>query len=144
MIGVRHNFETAHRLPQLGGKCGNLHGHSWRVLAEFDGPLSDTGVVADFGVLKAKLRAWIDSNLDHGAMLSRHDLLAQVLVDAGCRVFLFGLAEADGLWWPTVENTAILLGRVAGRIAGEIDPGLSAVRVTVTETGTNQACWVGP
>jgi 6-pyruvoyl tetrahydropterin synthase/QueD family protein len=78
-VTVRHNFETAHRLPRLGGKCTNLHGHSWWVEVTFEGTPSRDGVIADFGALKHALRAWVDGHLDHGAMLGVGDPLTLLL-----------------------------------------------------------------
>lgn len=63
-------FEAAHQLPNHDGKCRNLHGHSYRVEVEAEGPVRrsdgepDEGMVLDFAVLKA---AWLPlfQQLDH-------------------------------------------------------------------------------
>lgn len=143
-VTVRHNFETAHRLPELGGKCVNLHGHSWWVevsvtSVQVERMSGDSGVVCEFGELKRELRAWIDTHLDHATMLGTNDPMAQVLVDHGLKVFQFGQWIAEDLPWPTVEATATLLSRVAGHIAAEIDPTLVVTRVRVQETHVNAA-----
>lgn len=149
-LAVKHNFETAHRLPQLGGKCTNLHGHSWWVQVEVAAPVPATGVLVDFGRLKARLRGWIDHHLDHGAMLGHADPLLPVLVEADSKVYTFGVVDAAELEWPTVENVATLLARIAGRLVDELRadgataPGLHLQRVTVTETAVNEATWTAP
>jgi 6-pyruvoyl tetrahydropterin synthase/QueD family protein len=75
-ITIEHSFETAHRLPHLGGKCTSLHGHSWRVAVPVIAPsLSDDATVVEFGALKAGVRQWIDTYLDHGTMLGVDDPL---------------------------------------------------------------------
>ena len=153
-VGVRHGFEAGHRLPQLGGKCTNLHGHSWRVEVIFAStrPVGHTGVLVEFGQLKAGLRGWIDRELDHGLMLGAGDALTDVLAGQG-KVFRFGIdpavgestdaeALAAGLYWPTVENVATLLSRVGYQLAGAIAADLYVARVHVTETSANFAEWL--
>lgn len=141
-VPVRHRFEAAHRLPHLGGKCASLHGHSWQVAVEAapTGFLAD-GVVADMRDLKAALGAWIDANLDHVALLGTNDILAEPLAEAGCRVYVMGRqgSESAGLVWPTVENVAELLARLAAKVYASL--GVYPVRVHVTETATSAATW---
>lgn len=140
-IGVSHNFETAHRLPQLGGKCTNLHGHSWKVQWTFTGELDDNGIIADYGDLKKVLRGWVDEHLDHGAMLGADDPLTAVLKESGCKVYVFGRDQGTvDLAWPTVENVAIVLARLATRLR----EGVELVAVTVRETATNTCTVSGP
>jgi 6-pyruvoyltetrahydropterin/6-carboxytetrahydropterin synthase len=121
MITISHTFETAHRLPQLGNKCVSLHGHSWRAETSIVGQVSEQGIVIDFGQVKAGWRTWIDLALDHGTMLGAADPLVPALLAAGCKIFRFGKVDrpVDGenlthcMDWPTVENVAELLHRVA-------------------------------
>lgn len=135
-VSVRHNFETAHRIPHLAGKCINLHGHSWWATFTIAAPDLHRGAVAEFGSLKRGLRDWIDTNLDHGAMLGPEDPLLPILLDHGCKVF-----PVPG--WPTVENVAALLARVAGDVLADLDraPGAYVASVQVTETHVNEATW---
>lgn len=139
-VSVRHNFETAHRLPHLSGKCENLHGHSWWVEVTVEAPdVDERGAVVEFGAFKAALRAWIDRELDHGAMLHHADPLVEVLAEHGCKVH----RTADP---PTVENTARLLAGVAGVLLTHIEraPGARVVHVKVCETHVNAAEWSAP
>lgn len=135
-IGIAHNFETAHRLPFLGGKCENLHGHSWEVKINFlatkyEQGMNSQGISVEYGMLKRLVRNWIDDYLDHGCMLGVHDPLLQVLLEADSKVFVFGdmkelehtkydrsttyynLAAPDRnyphLPWPTVEAVARMI-----------------------------------
>jgi 6-pyruvoyltetrahydropterin/6-carboxytetrahydropterin synthase len=144
-VTVRHNFETGHRLPHLGGKCQNLHGHSWWVTVRVEAPqLAPDGTVVEFGHFKALLREWVDEHLDHGLMLGHADPLLEPLAAAG-KVFTF--APYDGLTldltWPTVENVAVLLARVASLLLSESVTALSAhvAEVRVSETHVNEASW---
>jgi 6-pyruvoyltetrahydropterin/6-carboxytetrahydropterin synthase len=63
-------FEAAHKLEHHDGKCARLHGHSWkgRVIVSGDclesyGP--KTGMLVDYGDIKAWLAKLIDIYLDH-------------------------------------------------------------------------------
>jgi 6-pyruvoyltetrahydropterin/6-carboxytetrahydropterin synthase len=146
-ITVRHNFETAHRLPHLSGKCSSLHGHSWWAEVTVQAPgLSSDHTVIEFGAFKAAMRQWIDTHLDHGTMLGADDPLVRPLTDDphGCKVFVFGLdwPRAD---WPTVEAVAALIaGQAWGWLASIHDQAPQAMvsRVRVTETHVNTAEWV--
>ncbi len=53
---VRASFEAAHQIPGHKGKCARLHGHSYRVEAEFaSSHLDELGMVCDFADLRAAL-----------------------------------------------------------------------------------------
>jgi 6-pyruvoyltetrahydropterin/6-carboxytetrahydropterin synthase len=149
-VRIEHNFETAHRLPVLGGKCTNLHGHSWRAAIHVDAPALDAnGCVVEFGAWKHLLRDWIDTHLDHGTMLGAADPLLDPICDAGSKVFVF---DPDGpgitarLDWPTVESVAVLLARVAAGLLGLAAPvdGAEVAHVRVQETAVNAATWTAP
>lgn len=138
-VAVRAYFHTAHRLPALAGKCSSLHGHSWEAWFTLGGPVDEDGVVADFGDLKAALRGWCMEHLDHGTALGADDPLVPVLADHGTKLYVLGRdAHSEGLRWPTVENMACLLHRVAA----ELLPAPVVVRqVLVQETENNRAVY---
>ncbi|MFD9963986.1 6-pyruvoyl tetrahydropterin synthase family protein [Amycolatopsis sp. NPDC058986] len=153
-ITIEHTFETAHRLPQLGGKCTSLHGHSWRAaVSVVASGLSDESIVVEFGRLKAGIRGWIDTYLDHSTMLGIRDPLVVHLAAAKCKVFRFGAnrnATVDDaelmvsdLAWPTVEAVAVLLRRVSQAVLAGLPGGEGAQvgRVTVRETDINAAAY---
>jgi 6-pyruvoyltetrahydropterin/6-carboxytetrahydropterin synthase len=57
---VRARFEAAHDIPGHKGKCARLHGHSYRLEAEFQGrELDEIGMVQDFADLKAVLNEFL-------------------------------------------------------------------------------------
>ncbi|MFF4777459.1 6-pyruvoyl tetrahydropterin synthase family protein [Microtetraspora fusca] len=143
-VTCRHNFETAHRLPHLGGKCQSLHGHSWWAEVTILAPgLSEDYTVAEFGLFKAAMRGWIDAHLDHGAMLGHRDPLVSALRSAHSKVFVFG-EDWPGAAWPTVEAVAHLIATQAATWIHGI-PGLAAgahiSRVRISETHVNAAEW---
>lgn len=142
-LTVRHRFEAAHRLPQLGGRCTNLHGHSWVAQFTVTGPMHTDGAIIDFGGVKTVLGNWIDAHLDHAVLLGAADPLTPGLIDAGCAVFGFGDRPlTEDLPWPTVEAVAVLLSRVAEQILATFtDRRVTVTAVTVTETARNSATW---
>lgn len=129
IVTVKHNFETAHRLPFLGGKCVNLHGHSWNVEVgllntAFPEGINEHGISIEYGLVKRTIRSWIDAQLDHGTMLGVDDPLASESLTVGDlgKVFLFGRPQKPDMcmWngitsiyydlpWPTVEAVARML-----------------------------------
>lgn len=63
-------FEASHQLPQHGGKCARLHGHSWQgkvycqgKTLQTEGP--ETGMLLDYGRIKAILQPLVENHLDH-------------------------------------------------------------------------------
>ncbi len=62
---VEEHFDAAHYLPDYHGKCENLHGHRFKVVARVEASgLDDTGLAYDFAGLKRHLRE-ILSRFDH-------------------------------------------------------------------------------
>ncbi|MEW2633360.1 6-carboxytetrahydropterin synthase [Streptomyces sp. NPDC048389] len=135
-VSVRHNFETGHRLPHLPGKCQSLHGHSWWAEVTAEAPSLAGGLVVEFGPFKQQLRRWIDQHLDHGLMLGPDDPMLPVLQQYGMKIH-----QVPG--WPTVENVAGLIARVAEDALQELvrAPGARVTRVRVSETHVNAATW---
>lgn len=109
-------IEAAHRLPNVptGHKCARLHGHSFRVDVEVEGPIDPTlGWVMDFADIKAAFAPLFDA-LDHRC-----------------------LNDVEGLDNPTSENLARWIWqRLAPRL-----PLLS--RITVHETCTSGCTYTG-
>jgi 6-pyruvoyltetrahydropterin/6-carboxytetrahydropterin synthase len=64
-LSVRDGFAAAHRLAGSGGKCESLHGHNFQVVLDVEGDqLDESGMLVDFGELKAALKAVL-AELDH-------------------------------------------------------------------------------
>jgi 6-pyruvoyltetrahydropterin/6-carboxytetrahydropterin synthase len=79
-------FESAHRLPRVAPthRCFNLHGHSYRVELQLEGPVDPaTGFVIDFFDIE-KVFQPLFARLDHHC-----------------------LTDIDGLENPTAENIAV-------------------------------------
>ena len=64
-IFVEEHFDAAHYLPNYHGKCENLHGHRFKVVARLEvAELDETGIAYDFAELKHHLRK-ILARFDH-------------------------------------------------------------------------------
>ena len=60
-LKTEHSFDAAHFLYGYEGKCSNIHGHRWRVVAEVSSDELETtgqnrGMYVDFGDLKKDLK----------------------------------------------------------------------------------------
>jgi 6-pyruvoyltetrahydropterin/6-carboxytetrahydropterin synthase len=62
---VEEHFDAAHYLPNYQGKCENLHGHRFKVVARLEATgLDETGLAYDFAQLKQHLRETL-TRFDH-------------------------------------------------------------------------------
>ena len=76
-------FDSAHFLSNYNGKCENLHGHRWRVVAYLEQEELRTEVdmkdmVVDFGPFKAAVRA-LTEELDHAFLVEEGSLMPETL-----------------------------------------------------------------
>jgi 6-pyruvoyltetrahydropterin/6-carboxytetrahydropterin synthase len=71
-IRKQFRFEAAHVLPHHPGKCGRLHGHSYRFEVALDGPLRAdgpaSGMVVDFDEVAAIVKPAVVERLDHASL----------------------------------------------------------------------------
>lgn len=61
-------FDAAHRLEKLppDHKCSRLHGHTWKVVAEAEGPVNQTyDWIMDFALLSLNMNTYAILDLDH-------------------------------------------------------------------------------
>ncbi len=129
------SFDSAHFLKGYDGKCANMHGHRWRVVAEIgaetlieSGHLE--GMIVDFGDLKSDLKLLADQ-LDHKVIYQKGTLKDSTLAcfaDEGFEVF-----EVEGR--PTAEYMSKFFYD-ALKIKG-----YQVIRVEVFETPTNSAVY---
>ncbi len=65
-LDVEFRFAAAHRLPRYDGPCSRVHGHNYRFLVGVEGEVSPgTGMIADFGDVKAAVQAQVLARVDH-------------------------------------------------------------------------------
>ena len=77
-LTTEHSFDSAHFLAGYDGKCGNLHGHRWRVLLTVQSETlredrQQKGMYVDFAELKKDLRTELDA-LDHVLIIEQGSL----------------------------------------------------------------------
>ena len=77
-LTTEHSFDSAHYLAGYDGKCGNLHGHRWRVLLTVQSETlredrQQKGMCVDFAELKKDLRTELDA-LDHVLIIEQGSL----------------------------------------------------------------------
>lgn len=103
-LTIEQSFDAAHFLAEYRGKCGNIHGHRWRVLLEIETEAlqendQERGMCVDFSVLKEELKKIVD-RLDHNFLIERgtlKDKTLEALEEEG-----FCLVELP--FRPTAEN----------------------------------------
>jgi 6-pyruvoyltetrahydropterin/6-carboxytetrahydropterin synthase len=71
-IAKEFKWEMGHRLPEHFGLCKNIHGHSYRMIVEFEGELDEQGMIIDFYDVE-KMIDLIIEKLDHAFMVSKND-----------------------------------------------------------------------
>lgn len=105
-LTIEQSFDSAHFLADYRGKCGNIHGHRWRVLLEIESETlqedaQERGMCVDFSVLKEELKEIVD-RLDHNFLIEKGTLQEKtmaVLSEEG-----FSVVELP--FRPTAENFA--------------------------------------
>uniref|UniRef100_A0A7C9JCR9 6-carboxy-5,6,7,8-tetrahydropterin synthase n=1 Tax=Muribaculaceae bacterium Z82 TaxID=2304548 RepID=A0A7C9JCR9_9BACT len=137
MYGLRteSEFDAAHFLTDYHGKCENLHGHRWRVVAYLEAEALETSgtqkdMVVDFGVFKSALRE-LTEELDHRFIVEEGSLATDTVA----------CLEREGFCLFTVpfRTTAENLARyLFDRLASQ---GLPVSQVEVYETPTNCAIY---
>jgi 6-pyruvoyltetrahydropterin/6-carboxytetrahydropterin synthase len=73
-IAKEFHWEMGHRLPEHFGLCKNIHGHSYKMIVEFEGELDEQGMVIDFYDVEKIIVPIIDE-LDHAFMVKDDDKL---------------------------------------------------------------------
>ena len=127
-------FDAGHRVPAHTSKCAHPHGHRYRVVVEAEGPVPESGMVVDFGVLKQWMMEEIHDRYDHAMMCGNTDHeLAEAMANNGWRYELVPHP-------PTAENlAAVFYDHIQWR--AQEQPELRIVSVTVWETPTSSATY---
>ena len=131
------HFDSAHFLTDYFGKCENLHGHRWRVVASIEAAElglngTERDMVMDFGAFKRVVREEVDA-LDHTFLVEEGSLAPATLEALAAEGFSLTILP----FRTTAENlAAYLYGRLADR-------GLPVSEVSVFETPLNCATYMG-
>jgi 6-pyruvoyltetrahydropterin/6-carboxytetrahydropterin synthase len=114
---IESTFAAAHQVREQGGKCENLHGHTWKVQVFVAGELNELGMVIDFQKIKEFLKNSL-AEYDHA--------------------FLNELADFK-MENPTAENIA---KNLAGKIQMQIkNEKVKLTKITVWESATSAATY---
>lgn len=105
-LTTEHSFDSAHFLAGYDGKCGNLHGHRWRVLLTVQSETlredrQQKGMCVDFAELKKDLRTELDA-LDHVLIIEQGSLRESTM--KALQEEKFQVVEMP--FRPTAENIA--------------------------------------
>jgi 6-pyruvoyltetrahydropterin/6-carboxytetrahydropterin synthase len=88
IVAKEFKWEAAHRIPWHGGKCRHLHGHSYKMIVEFEGTTDEKGIVIDFKEMKKIIEPYIDL-IDHSTIIAAKDTELKEVFDAkGWNYFL--------------------------------------------------------
>ncbi len=71
-IAKEFRWEMGHRLPEHFGLCKNIHGHSYKMLVEFEGELDKNGMIIDYYDIEKIINPIIEK-LDHAFMVNKND-----------------------------------------------------------------------
>lgn len=71
-IAKEFRWEMGHRLPEHFGLCKNIHGHSYKMIVEFEGELDKNQMVIDYYDVEKIINPIIE-RLDHSYMVNKDD-----------------------------------------------------------------------
>jgi 6-pyruvoyltetrahydropterin/6-carboxytetrahydropterin synthase len=135
ILKAEHSFDSAHFLAKYEGKCGNIHGHRWKVEVEIQSPSlikhgQLDGMVIDFGDLKRDVKVMVDY-YDHALIIQQETMREETL--RCLREDEFNIIEVN--FRPTAENFAAFFYKTMK------NKGYNVKCVTVYETPTNSATY---
>ena len=87
-LGITDHIDCAHFLPGHP-KCGQLHGHTYKVEIIIEGETGPSGMLLDFDQMKIDLRATLDT-YDHTSL---NDFLEYPSVENICELLSSRLGE---------------------------------------------------
>lgn len=139
MYGLKteSSFDAAHFLTNYDGKCENLHGHRWRVIAWIEVEHLQEGgqeldMVVDFSDFKHALRS-LTEELDHMFIVEKGSLAPETIAVLESETFRLFVVP----WRTTSENFArYFFDRLS-------EMGFPVAKVEVDETPNNCAYYCG-
>lgn len=64
LIHLERTIDASHVIPDHPGKCGRLHGHTYRIQVWLSGPVAADGMLVDFYDVKRIIDAWDHRHLN--------------------------------------------------------------------------------
>ncbi|MDP4179155.1 MAG: 6-carboxytetrahydropterin synthase QueD [Bacillota bacterium] len=134
-LKAEHSFDSAHFLANYAGKCGNIHGHRWRVEIEVQSSSLNEGgqfdgMVIDFKDLKRDIKEMIDY-YDHSLIIEENTMRKETLE----HLIMDGFRIINVKFRPTAENFACFFYKTMK------EKGYKVKKATVYETPTNCASY---
>ena len=129
-VAKEFQWEMGHRLPEHFGLCKNIHGHSYKMIVEFEGELNKNGMVIDFYDVEKIINPLVEE-MDHAFMVKDDD---EVMLE-----FLHKLNSKKVVvdFESTVEN---ICKYISAKIAKNKLPGnIKSISVRVYETAGDYA-----
>lgn len=129
-VAKEFKWEMGHRLPEHFGLCKNIHGHSYRMIVEFEGDLNERGMIIDFYDVDKIINPIVEE-LDHSFLVKDDDNLVIDFLDRVNSKKV--LVNFDS----TVENICnYMLIRI---IKNELPANIKQVAVKIYETAEDYA-----
>lgn len=129
-IAKEFRWEMGHRLPYHNGKCRNLHGHSYKLLVEFEGHVDPNGMVMDYYDVKEVIAPLVDK-LDHAFLVYQDDTdLVDAIMNLDSKIVIVN-------YHTTAENICIyFLEKIK---SSKLPQNIKKIKVKVFETETTYA-----
>jgi 6-pyruvoyltetrahydropterin/6-carboxytetrahydropterin synthase len=129
-IAKEFHWEMGHRLPEHFGLCKNIHGHSYKLIVEFEGKLDDKGMVIDFYDVEKIISPIIDE-LDHAFIVKDDDVITLEFLEK------LNSKKVIVNFFTTVENICnYILEKI---IKSKLPDNVENVQVRVYETAEDYA-----
>ena len=124
-IAKEFRWEMGHRLPEHFGLCKNIHGHSYKMLVEFEGELDKNEMVIDYYDVEKMINPLIEK-LDHAFMVNKNDnMVLEFLEKINSKKVVIDFNA-------TAENICLYLLNEIKKVP--LSANLSSVKVRVYET----------
>ena len=129
-VAKEFKWEMGHRLPEHFGNCINIHGHSYKMIAEFEGRLNENDMVIDFYDVDKIIKPLVEK-LDHAFMVNKNDTeVIEFLDRIKSKKFVVDFKS-------TVENICKFILNEIRKV--ELPTNISSVSVRIYETNEDYA-----
>ena len=129
-IAKESHWEMGHRLPEHFGLCKNIHGHSYKMIVEFEGELDEQGMVIDFYDVEKIINPIIEK-LDHAFMVKDDDRLTIEFLEK------LNSKKVVVNFFATVENICKYIS--SNIVKGNLPKNIKFINVRVYETAEDYA-----
>jgi len=129
-IAKEFRWEMGHRLPEHFGLCRNIHGHSYKMLVEFEGELNKDEMIIDYYDVEKIINPIIEK-LDHAFMVNRNDNFVLEFLDK------MNSKKVVVDFQPTAENICTYILNEIKK--ANLPPNVNEIKVRVFETTDDYA-----